>query len=50
MRLGLLEDGMEAVEVGPFVGVKREDGEQRGHSLSVMPRERHPGRCAEKAV
>ncbi len=31
---------MEAAEVGPLVGVEREDGEQRGHGLPVIPRER----------
>ena len=41
---------MEAAEVGPLVSVEREDGEQRGHSLSVIPRERHPERYAEKAA
>ncbi len=40
MRLGLLEDGVEAAEVGPLVGVEGEDGKQRGHGLPVIPRER----------
>jgi hypothetical protein len=43
------EDGMEVAEVGLFVGVEGEDGEQRSHSLLVIPWERHPERCAEKA-
>ncbi len=30
VRLGLLEDGVEAAEVGPLVGVEGEDGKQRG--------------------
>jgi hypothetical protein len=50
VRLGFFEDGMEAAEVGPFVGVKGEDSEQRSHGLSVIPRKRHPGRCTGKGA
>ncbi len=37
-------------EVSPLVGVEREDGEQRGQSLPVIPRERHTEKCAVKAA
>jgi hypothetical protein len=50
MRLGLLEDGVEATEVGPLVGVEGEDGEQRGHGLPVIPRVRRTGKHAVKAA
>jgi hypothetical protein len=49
MRLGFFEDGVEAAKVGPFVGVEREDGEQRGHGLPVIPRERRTGTTAPVA-
>jgi hypothetical protein len=50
VRLGLLEDGVEAAEVRLLVSVEGEDGEQRGHGLPVVPRERRSGRCAVKAA
>ncbi len=50
VRLGLLEDGVEAAEVSPLVGVEGEDGKQRGYGLPVIPRERCSGRCAVKAA
>ncbi len=50
VKLGLLEDGVEAAEVGPLVGVEGEDGKQRGHGLPVIPGERRSGRCAVKAA
>jgi hypothetical protein len=50
VRLGLLENGVEAAEASPLVGVGGEDGEQRGQGLPVVPRERQSRRCAVKAA
>jgi hypothetical protein len=32
---------MESPHVCSFVGIEAEDREERGHSLSILPRERH---------
>jgi len=44
------DEGKKAAKVGPLVGIEAEDGEERGHSLSILPRERLAVKCAAKAA
>jgi hypothetical protein len=39
--LAVSDEGMESPHVCSFVGIEAKDREERGHSLSILPRERH---------
>ncbi len=41
MGLAVSDEGMESPHVCSFVGIEAEDREERGHSLSILSRERH---------
>jgi hypothetical protein len=41
--------GMEAIEVSYLVSIEAEDSEERGLSLSILPRERHTAQSSVKA-
>jgi hypothetical protein len=47
--LAVSDEGMESPHVCSFVGIEAEDREERGHSLSILPRERHTLLSAGKA-
>ncbi len=49
MGLAVSDEGMEAPQVCSFIGIEAEDREERGHSLSILPRERHTLLSAVKA-
>jgi hypothetical protein len=40
MRLTVSDEGMKTLHVCSFISIEAEDGEKRGHSLSILPRER----------
>jgi hypothetical protein len=40
VRLAVSDDGVEAAQVCPLVCVEAYDREERGHGLSILPRER----------
>jgi hypothetical protein len=40
MRLTVSDEGMKTPHVCSFISIEAEDGEKRGHSLSILPRER----------
>jgi len=44
-----LDDAIKTANFSPLVCIYGEDGQQRGHSLSFIPSERHPERSAGKA-
>jgi hypothetical protein len=41
VRLAVSDDGVEAAQVCSLVCVEADDREERGHGLSILPRERH---------
>jgi hypothetical protein len=41
VRLAVSDEGMEAPQVCPLVSIEADDREERGHGLSILPRERH---------
>ena len=48
VRFGLPDDGRQASEVGPLVGVKGKEGDDGGRRLPVIPRERSTLEYLEK--
>ena len=49
VRLAVSDEGVKAPHVCSFVGIEAEDREERGHSLSILSRERHTLLYAVKA-
>ena len=50
VRLAVSDEGMEAPQVCPLIGIEAEDREEEGDSLSILPRERRTAQSPVKAA